>query len=316
MQRPRGLEPPRAGERDIVTSEQITSFISVVKLGSFSKAAKALYLAPQTVMQQIGSLENELGVKLLERSAQGTRPTPAGASYYESAVKIASMMDDAQSRARLTAQGTPLVRLARCDGRISQRHHLMRVATEYARRFPQVAQRQSEESYSPLTDLRSVQDDTVDIVEWIEKPDALLPGTAYTPLVGAVPVLLTSKNHPLAGREGIELRDLEGLKIHCSNPFWFPAVAARLRSEAPTAELVNHPSDEVGIANVCLNGGIFLVWDTVDGAPTDDFARLPLSSDFEASFGLAHAADPRPEIRDFIDVATEMFPFERPRQDG
>jgi LysR family transcriptional regulator, benzoate and cis,cis-muconate-responsive activator of ben and cat genes len=59
--------------------------IAVAEEGSFTRAASRLRLAQQAVSRQIADLERELGVKLFERGARGTRLTPAGVAFVEDA---------------------------------------------------------------------------------------------------------------------------------------------------------------------------------------------------------------------------------------
>ena len=56
----------------------IRTFLSVCDCGSFTKAAEQLYTTPSSVLQQIRSLEEELGVKLFFRSPKGVTLTRAG----------------------------------------------------------------------------------------------------------------------------------------------------------------------------------------------------------------------------------------------
>jgi DNA-binding transcriptional LysR family regulator len=58
--------------------DQLVTFSTVVRAGSISKAAEALHLTQPAVSQQIRSLESEFGLRLLERSNEGVRPTEAG----------------------------------------------------------------------------------------------------------------------------------------------------------------------------------------------------------------------------------------------
>lgn len=60
-------------------NKQLDTFLKVAELGSFSKAATALYITPSAVIQQINSLENSLNVRLLTRTPRGTELTAAGA---------------------------------------------------------------------------------------------------------------------------------------------------------------------------------------------------------------------------------------------
>lgn len=62
--------------------KKIKYFIAVVETGSFSSAARELYLSQSALSQQVSLLESEIGVKLLDRS--GYRPvlTEEGKKYY------------------------------------------------------------------------------------------------------------------------------------------------------------------------------------------------------------------------------------------
>ncbi len=53
-------------------------FLKVAELGSFSRAAEALFLTQPTVSEHVRALEDELGVQLLDRLGRGTTTTRAG----------------------------------------------------------------------------------------------------------------------------------------------------------------------------------------------------------------------------------------------
>jgi len=57
---------------------QLGIFSKVAEIGSFSKAAEALHLTQPTVSEHIRTLEEELGVRLLDRLGRGAAVTPAG----------------------------------------------------------------------------------------------------------------------------------------------------------------------------------------------------------------------------------------------
>ena len=58
--------------------DQLETFSTVVRAGSISKAAEVLHLTQPAVSQQIRALEAEFGLRLLERSNEGVRPTEGG----------------------------------------------------------------------------------------------------------------------------------------------------------------------------------------------------------------------------------------------
>jgi DNA-binding transcriptional LysR family regulator len=53
-------------------------FVKVAELGSFSRAADALFLTQPTVSEHVRALEDALGVQLLDRLGRGATPTRAG----------------------------------------------------------------------------------------------------------------------------------------------------------------------------------------------------------------------------------------------
>lgn len=70
---------------------QLEIFRKVVDLGSFSKAADAVYLAQASVSERIASLENMVGARLLDRLGRLVVPTKAGELLYKHAVLLLQM---------------------------------------------------------------------------------------------------------------------------------------------------------------------------------------------------------------------------------
>lgn len=93
-------------------SRHIESFIETANAGSFSKAARALYIAPSSLIQQIDLLEQRLGVMLFERGRRGVKLTEAGESLYHDAVKIVRQCEEAVARARQIEKGDGPIRVA------------------------------------------------------------------------------------------------------------------------------------------------------------------------------------------------------------
>jgi DNA-binding transcriptional LysR family regulator len=64
---------------DVNLIKRFQHFLAVVEEGHFGRAALRLGMSQPPLTAQIQALERGLGVKLLDRSRQGTRPTPEGA---------------------------------------------------------------------------------------------------------------------------------------------------------------------------------------------------------------------------------------------
>lgn len=66
----------------------LDTFVQVADSGSFLKASEKLYISANAVTKQINLLENDLGVKLFQRSTQGLALTEAGQLIYTEAKKL------------------------------------------------------------------------------------------------------------------------------------------------------------------------------------------------------------------------------------
>jgi DNA-binding transcriptional LysR family regulator len=72
-------------------------FAKVVKAGSFSEAARQLRMPISTVSRRIAELEDQLGVRLLERSTRNLRLTELGAEVLEHAIRSAELSEAVES---------------------------------------------------------------------------------------------------------------------------------------------------------------------------------------------------------------------------
>lgn len=68
--------------------QELRVLMSVVEAGSMSKAAKVLATSQPAVSRAIADLEHSLGVRLLDRDAQGIVPTPYGAALLKRSVAV------------------------------------------------------------------------------------------------------------------------------------------------------------------------------------------------------------------------------------
>ena len=76
---------------------QLRYFVAIVDHGSLSRAALVLHVAQPALTAQLRQLEDELGAKLLHRSARGVLSTDAGKVFYQHAQAILKQVADARS---------------------------------------------------------------------------------------------------------------------------------------------------------------------------------------------------------------------------
>ena len=90
---------------DGVSLDQLRTFIAAVDEGSFSAAARKLNRVQSAVSGWIGSLEDQIGVVLFDRSGRFPKLTPEGVLLLADARNIVSGVDTLKARAKLMASG-------------------------------------------------------------------------------------------------------------------------------------------------------------------------------------------------------------------
>ncbi|MEU6265181.1 LysR family transcriptional regulator [Saccharopolyspora shandongensis] len=180
--------------------------VAVVDEGHFGRAAQRLYISTPALSQQVRKLERMLGVALIDRSVHPVRPTPAGDRFL------------AEARIALAAADRAV---AAVTAHRREQASMLRVGFMTASTGPR-----GRELLDELR--REVPDASVHLVElpWPQQASAVLDGVVdaslmrppvtdptglrfdvvhYEPRVVALP-----STHRLAGREEVQLADLDG----------------------------------------------------------------------------------------------------------
>ena len=98
------IQLAHSGRRNGETMDRVSSMLSFVKVvdtGGFTSAARQLNLATSVVTTHVKSLEDRLGVRLLNRTTRSVSLTEAGRVYYERCVQILSEIEDADEAAQV-----------------------------------------------------------------------------------------------------------------------------------------------------------------------------------------------------------------------
>jgi DNA-binding transcriptional LysR family regulator len=83
-------------ERSSVDLVDVLAFVRVVETGAFARAAERMGISKSILSRRVARLEEQLGAKLLTRSAQGAHPTDIGEAYFTRASNILAELDAAQ----------------------------------------------------------------------------------------------------------------------------------------------------------------------------------------------------------------------------
>jgi DNA-binding transcriptional LysR family regulator len=84
----------------------VSAFLRVARLGSFSAAAREMKAVTSVVIKRISQLENEVGTRLLIRSTRGLALTAAGERYVPQFVRLVAAYDEV-----FKGEGTPSHRI-------------------------------------------------------------------------------------------------------------------------------------------------------------------------------------------------------------
>jgi DNA-binding transcriptional LysR family regulator len=79
-------------------------FVTTLRKGSLSAAARSLSLSPATISRRISALEEELGVQLVDRTSRKLKVTEAGQAFLERAEVVLEAMAEAEQAARNSKQ--------------------------------------------------------------------------------------------------------------------------------------------------------------------------------------------------------------------
>jgi DNA-binding transcriptional LysR family regulator len=196
--------PPPALERS-VTLNQLRTFKSVAERLSFSAAALELRLSQPTVSYQVKELEAALGLPLLDRLGKRVQLTEAGQLLYDYARRTLNLLDEAavalgqlrgleRGSLRVGASTTVGVYvIPHALGAFKRSHGALAISLEIGNRG-QVQE--------------AVLRNQLDVA--VVGPPLSDPDLAVLPFLTDEIVLVAPAGHPLSGRRGLSLRDLQG----------------------------------------------------------------------------------------------------------
>lgn len=176
----------------------LLAFVRTAESGSFAAAGRALEISASAVGKGVARLEQEVGVRLLQRSTRRIQLTDEGRLFHERCRRILDDLQDA--RAMLSqAREAPRGRL-RVSAPIVGHHFLMPLVPDFLARHPQV------ELDIVFTD-RNVDliEEGIDVaIRSGELPDSRLVSRPLQPfrlLLCAAPAYLARRGTPLEPRE-------------------------------------------------------------------------------------------------------------------
>lgn len=244
------------------TLRQLQVFEATVRLGSFTRAAEALFLTQPTVSVQMKKLTDVIGLTLLEQVGRRTRPTEAGQALY------VACRDMFRTLANLEIKISDLKGL-RC-GRLrlgvitTAKYFAPEVLGEFCRQYPGIdislkvtnRDRIIERIHAGEDDLYILGSPPTDELELELETQAFAPN----PLV-----VVAGRNHPLVGERRLSLARIADEHLILREPgsgtrdaviklFASKGLKPRVRLELGSNEAIKHAVvGELGIAILSLH---------------------------------------------------------------
>lgn len=127
----------RIMERSSVDLMDVLAFVRVVETGAFARAAERMGISKSIVSRRVARLEEELGAKLLARSAQGAQPTDIGEAYFARASNVLAELEAA--RETVAEAVTQIAGPIRLSGPLTfGTEYLAPALAEFASRHPRI----------------------------------------------------------------------------------------------------------------------------------------------------------------------------------
>lgn len=198
--------------------ERLRALHSVATYGSVSAAADALHVTTSAVSQQLAKLERETGQKLLERNGRGVRLTDAAELLVAHAERILSLVERAQ--ADLEAhRGSVVGQITVAAFPTAVRGLMPAALRELRTDHPELRVMVREED--PMQSMPLVVRGDFDMAvvqDWNNEPLPLPDGLHKGVICEDVADVALPADHPLAGRDAIDLKELAGDPWISSSP--------------------------------------------------------------------------------------------------
>jgi DNA-binding transcriptional LysR family regulator len=288
---------------------QLKYFVTVAEALSFVRAAERLHMSQPPLSQQIKALEEELGVELLYRTRREVRLTDAGRVFLHEA---RDLLERAQSVARRTRQAAggedAVLHVGMATSALF--HVLPQLLERMALRLPGI--RLTLSDMNSDEQVRSLVADKIDLGFIHARPD--IRGLERLTVVVDTFAIVLPERHPLAAREGLQLRDLEAEPVVAFSrehaPALFDALIASCQQEnfSPRiAHVARHPASLLQMVRLGLGVSIVPRSYADDSLPGLVFHRLPAMAGRLQIDAIWRANHPAAGLRRVIDEVLSDF---------
>jgi DNA-binding transcriptional LysR family regulator len=189
-------------------TRQLKAFIAVAGTGSFTKAAEMLDYAQSSITGQVGSLEDELGIKLFERLGRQVILTREGERFKTYAEKILKLFSEAKEAVSesLNPGGTLIIGAPETLSAV----RLPPLLQQFHSRYPGVEivlkKCRAKEMISFLRNSR------IDVAFCLGR-EMYFPDLVSEMLAFEQVILVSGAGHPITGKIPVTPREIQGMSL-------------------------------------------------------------------------------------------------------
>ena len=280
-------------------------FLAVAKEGSFTKAARSLFLTSTAVMKQINTLEGELGLKLFIRSPRGAVLTPAGESLARDGRKLLAQWEKAVAAARQVQNGAKrVIRVG--TSALYPCGELIALWDKHSGEHPEFQFQVIPFDDSQTASLRRELGKTMDVL--VGPFDSLLTREYCRLLLLGEHRFYTAmpRNHPLSGKDRIALEDLDGCRVMLQKPGNSP-VNDQVREDILRAchqvTVLDAPNHfDLEVFNRAQAEGCLLVIPACWKDLHPSLVSLPLDTPHTLPYGVVYSARAGENVLEFVKI--------------
>ena len=193
---------------------QIEFVDAVARHGNFTRAANELHVAQPAVSAAIRHLEDELGVRLFERTSRHVALTDAGEAFLSGARRVMAELSDLSDAMREFGQGTRGV--LRTSWWHQTDPQMVRYLSDYTTTNPGVEV--SIVEWSTSESLAGLRRGELDLA-MVALPDSIdLTGLSHTVIRHERYALVVTQDHRLADRDSVSVGDLANERFIVTRP--------------------------------------------------------------------------------------------------
>ncbi len=190
-----------------ILNRKIIYFIMVVEEGSFSAAAKKLFMSQANLSKQINALEKEIGVTLFDRSGYKPILTDAGNFLYEKIVPLRQAENEILSG--LNKNGADKVTVSFTG--VNENRELVDAVRAFQKKYPDINIDLVRKNFSDSKD--ALLQGSVDISFGLESIFKRNSSIQYKILHGYSVCFLCNAEHPYADREQVTVDQIKNEEL-------------------------------------------------------------------------------------------------------